>query len=115
VLFFAVLAIGATAINWYARHTFYVGLQNDQVVIFRGRPGGLLWFDPTLEKRTDLSVDDVLEVHLPELRDGKSQSSLADADRYVNNLEQEAKEARTRPASRPPTTTTSTTATTPLP
>ena len=107
VLFLSVLAIGGAAINWYARHTFYVGLQGNQVVIFRGRPGGLLWFDPTLEKRTPLTIDEVLDVHLPELRDGKSQSSLADADRYVNNLEQEAKEARTPP----PTTTTTTTRT----
>jgi protein phosphatase len=107
LLLVSVLAVGGAAINWYARHTFYVGLQGNQVVIFRGRPGGLLWFDPTLEKRTPLSIDEVLDVHLPELRAGKSQSSLADADRYVNNLEQEAKAART-----PATTTTSTTSTT---
>ena len=103
VLVIAVFASAGAAINWYARHTFYVGLQGSQVVIFRGRPGGLLWFDPTLEKRTPLTTDEVLEVHLPELRKGKTQSSLAAADRYVNNLEQEAKATR-------PTTTTTTTA-----
>jgi protein phosphatase len=101
-LILAVFVSAGAAINWYARHTFYVGLEGNQVAIFRGRPGGLLWFDPTLEKRTPLTTDEVLDVHLPELRKGKTQSSLAAADRYVNNLEQEAK------AAHPPTTTTTT-------
>ena len=107
LLLIAVLTSAGAAVNWYARHTFYVGLQGNQVVIFRGRPGGLLWFEPTLEKRTPLSTDEVVEARLPDLRKGKPQSSLADADRYVNNLEQETKAAQ---AERPPdTTTTSTT------
>ena len=91
LLFIGVLTTAGAAVNWYARHTFYVGLQGNHVVIFRGRPGGLLWFEPTLEKRTPLTTDDVVAARLPDLRKGKPQSSLADADRYVNNLEQEAK------------------------
>ena len=78
-------------------------------MIFRGRPGGLLWFQPTLEKRTPLSTDEVVAARLPDLRKGKPQSSLADADRYVNNLEQEAKAAQ---ASTPSTTTTTANTTT---
>jgi serine/threonine protein phosphatase PrpC len=109
LLFIGVLTSAGAAVNWYARHTFYVGLQGSQVVIFRGRPGGLLWFEPTLEKRTPLSTDEVVEARLPDLRKGKPQSSLADADRYVNNLEQEAKAAQ---AARPPAATTTTTSTT---
>jgi protein phosphatase len=101
-LFIGVLATAAAAVNWYARHTFYVGLRGNQVVIFRGRPGGLLWFKPTLEKRTPLTTGQVVAARLPDLRKGKPQSSLADADRYVNNLEQEAKAAQ---ASAPPSTT----------
>jgi PPM family protein phosphatase len=113
VLFIGVLATAGAAVNWYARHTFYVGLQGSQVVIFRGRPGGLLWFEPTLEKRTPLTTDEVVAARLPDLRKGKPQASLADADRYVNNLEQEAKAAQ---ASAPSTTTTiGTTTTTPGP
>jgi protein phosphatase len=109
LLLLSVLAVAGAAVNWYARHTFYVGLQGNQVVIFRGRPGGLLWFEPTLEKRTPLSIDEVLESRLPDLEKGKSQSSLADADRYVNNLEQEAKAVREPPSSTTTTTTTTTT------
>ena len=112
LLFVGVLAGAAASVNWYARHTFYVGLQGSQVVIFRGRPGGLLWFEPTLEKRTPLTTDEVVEARLPDLRKGKSQSSLADADRYVNNLEQEAKAAE---AARTPSTTSTTASTTTVP
>jgi serine/threonine protein phosphatase PrpC len=109
LLLIGVLTSAGAAVNWYARHTFYVGLEGSQVVIFRGRPGGLLWFEPTLEKRTPLTTDEVVEARLPDLRKGKSQSSLADADRYVNNLEQEAKAAQ---AARTPATTTTTSTTT---
>ena len=109
LLFIGVLASAGAAVNWYARHTFYVGLEGNQVVIFRGRPGGLLWFEPTLEKRTPLTTDEVVAARLPDLRKGKPQASLADADRYVNNLEQEAKAAQ---ASAPSTTTTIGTTTT---
>jgi hypothetical protein len=56
-----------------------------------------------------LSIDEVLESRLPDLEKGKSQSSLADADRYVNNLEQEAKAVREPPSSTTTTTTTTTT------
>ena len=36
------------AIGWYARSTYYVGFDGDQVAIYKGRPGGVLWFEPTL-------------------------------------------------------------------
>jgi hypothetical protein len=49
-----------------------------------------------------LTTGQVVAARLPDLRKGKPQSSLADADRYVNNLEQEAKAAQ---ASAPPSTT----------
>jgi protein phosphatase len=113
VLVLGVFVTAGASVNWYARHTFYVGLEGEEVAIFRGRPGGLLWFDPTLEKRTSLTTDEVLQVHLPELRKGKTVSSLAAADRYVNNLEQEAKRSRPSPTTTTSTTTTTTTTTPP--
>ena len=84
-----VLAMAVAAVGWYARHTYFVGIDHGQVAIFKGRPGGLLWFDPTLDRRTSLNERDVLPSRLPDLRDGKEEASLADAQRYVNNLRQE--------------------------
>jgi protein phosphatase len=110
VVFLGLLVGAGATVNWYARHTFFVGLEGNQVVIFRGRPGGLLWFDPTLEKRTALTTDEVVPARLPDLRKGKSVASLADADRYVNNLEQEAKDTVATTTTTSTTTTSTTTA-----
>ncbi|MDP8937060.1 MAG: hypothetical protein M3O23_04935, partial [Actinomycetota bacterium] len=94
VLVLAVFAAVILSVGWYARSAYFVGLDGDRVAIFRGRPGGLLWFEPTLQERKPLTLADVLPVHHNELREGRAQSSKAAADRYVNNLRQEA-EART--------------------
>ncbi|MFP5318477.1 MAG: Stp1/IreP family PP2C-type Ser/Thr phosphatase [Acidimicrobiia bacterium] len=105
--FVGVLGVVAASVAWYARSAYYVGIDGEQVAIFRGRPGGFLWFEPTLVDRKELSVADVLPAKVDELRAGKEEPSKADADRYVNNLRQEAAERRAA--------TTTTTSTTPTP
>ncbi|HEV3402544.1 MAG TPA: Stp1/IreP family PP2C-type Ser/Thr phosphatase [Acidimicrobiales bacterium] len=102
----AILAVIVGAFAWYARSTYYVGVDGDRVAIFKGRPGGLLWFEPTLHERKPLTTADVLPARLPDLRAGHQVSSKADADRYVNEIRQEA--ARAAEASQPPPLPTST-------
>ena len=51
------LAFGA--VGWYARKSYYVGYHDGQVVVFKGVPGGVLGWNPTVEQRSDLSIDDV--------------------------------------------------------
>ena len=103
VFMFAILAVVGTAVwamAWYARGAYFVGLDNEQVAIFRGRPGGMLWFDPTLvERKQQPPGAELLPAQRIELEAGHEVSSKAAADRYVNNLRQEV-EAR-----RAPTTT----------
>ncbi len=111
LLVVAVFGAVAVSVAWYARSAYFVGVDGDRVAIFRGRPGGLLWFDPTLQERKPLTLDDVLPVHHSELRAGKEQASKAAADRYVNRLRQEFEERRAVP----PTTTTTTTEAVPGP
>ena len=98
VLLLAVLGGAAAAVGFYARASYYVGFDGDQVVIFKGRPGGLLWFDPTVEERTRLTLDDVSPSRADDLLSGKTEPSLADAHRYLRNIAREA-------APPPPTTT----------
>jgi serine/threonine protein phosphatase PrpC len=105
ILFGGIVAVVVASINWYARSTYYVGLEGNQVAIFKGRPGGFLWFTPTLVERTPLTVDDILPAARDDLQAGREQPSKADADRYVNNLRQEAAERR---ANNPPGVTTTT-------
>ena len=49
------LAVGA--VGWYARRSFYVGTDNNQVVVFRGVPGGVLGWNPTVDQRSALTVE----------------------------------------------------------
>ena len=104
VVFFLVLGtilgVIAGAIGWYARSTYYVGLDDDRVAIYKGRPGGLLWFQPTLQERKPLTVADVLPARVADLRAGHQVETKANADRYVNEIRQEA--AQAAEASRPP-------------
>ena len=93
------------AVAFTARGTYYVGLDDERVTIFKGKPGGLLWFRPTVEEATDLTADDVRASRLDDLRDGKEQPTLSAAREYVKNLRDE----------RTPTTTTTTAPTTTVP
>ena len=101
----------------YAQDTYHVGIDDDQVVIFQGRPGGFLWFDPTPVEDTGIDVDDVPPAVLDDLESGVTQPSLQRARRYVTNLEDRIED--TRPSvtttTRPTTTTSSTPATPPAP
>lgn len=47
----AVLAVAALAVGWFATRTYYVGFDGEQVVIYKGRPGGLLWIQPSVTER----------------------------------------------------------------
>ncbi|MBV8303258.1 MAG: Stp1/IreP family PP2C-type Ser/Thr phosphatase [Acidimicrobiia bacterium] len=102
-VFAVVVVLGAAvvAVGWYARHTYYVGVDNGQVAIFKGRPGGLLWFQPTLDRRTSLSLSDVPASSLPDVRAGREEATRAEAQRYVNALRQEAA-AQTTTTAPPP-------------
>ncbi|MGH9189686.1 MAG: Stp1/IreP family PP2C-type Ser/Thr phosphatase [Acidimicrobiales bacterium] len=104
-LVLAVLGTGAGAVTWYARSAYYVGIDGDRVAVYRGRPGGLLWFQPTLYERKRLTVDQLLPLSRSRLQEGHSVATKAEADRYVNNLEQAA-QARATTTTTTPTTTT---------
>jgi protein phosphatase len=70
------------------------------VVIFKGKPGGMLWFDPTVERETELMRGQVPASEMDRLTNGQEEGSLADAEAYVQSIRDRT------------TTTTSTTTTT---
>lgn len=97
------LAATAGAVAWYGRNTYYVGFDADEVVIFKGRPGGLLWFDPTEEERSGIDRRDVPPGVVLSIEAGRDQATLGDAQNFVANLADQIDEVA-------PTTTTTTTA-----
>ena len=131
VLFFVVLLAAVVAaayflVRWYATDNWFVTLDGNQVVIYQGRPGGLLWFKPTVVQRTGLTTAHVLTRRIETLRADKQEPSLAQARRYVANLRQEYQSQQaiangsgtgstTTTTTVPPTTTTPTITTTTTP
>jgi serine/threonine protein phosphatase PrpC len=87
-----VLLVVATlgVIGWYARGAYFVGLDDGRVTIFKGRPGGLLWFEPTVEQRTDLTQAAVPTARAGDVERGHEVSSLEEARRYITNLRRDS-------------------------
>ena len=95
--------VGAiAAVGVFARGAYFVGFENDEVVIFQGRPGGLLWFDPTVEVRTGLAAADVLPARADAIRAGKEEPTLGAARRYVENLQAQTTTTTTASTAPPP-------------
>ncbi len=106
-LFLFVVIVGAAAagVVWYARDSYFVGVRANQIVIYKGRPGGVLWFKPTVADVTPRTTSDVLPARVAGLKAGVEEPSLIAAQGYVNRLVAEMIAAT-------PTTTTSTSTTT---
>jgi protein phosphatase len=91
----ALVAVGVGVLGVLAfatRSTYYVGFDDDVVVIFQGRPDGFLGMDPSVKERTDLRRTEVPPSFLDELDDGAEFGSLDDARQYVDRLQAEADE-----------------------
>ena len=48
-----IFAVAVGAIGWYARNSYFIAFDTKgRVAIYQGRPGGILFWDPKLEKTT---------------------------------------------------------------
>ena len=93
-----VVGIAIVGVGWYARGTYFVGFDRNTVTLYKGQPGGVLWFKPTVVKHYDLERSDVPQGKLSVLEDGKPRSSEDAADAYVESLKDEAASLGTSPA-----------------
>ncbi|MDQ6615679.1 MAG: Stp1/IreP family PP2C-type Ser/Thr phosphatase [Actinomycetota bacterium] len=104
VLLVALVGGAGYAVALYARGSFFVGLNNDQLTVYQGRPGGLLWFSPTVARQTQVRTGDVLPSRLSDLRTGKEEPSLGQALGYVSRLKAEKAQLAQATATPVPTT-----------
>ena len=81
-----VLGILVSSVVAYARSAYFVGLDDEQVVIYRGRPDGVLWFDPTVEETLDITVSALETEDLVEVSEGVEFDSIDDARDYASTL-----------------------------
>ena len=109
IVLLAILAGAAAATGWYARSGYYVGLRGDRITIFKGQPGGVLWFHPTIADATHVTTKDVLNHQIGRLRAGETEPSLQAARQYVISLVAEAQAAQAAAAPPPPPSTTTST------
>lgn len=86
------VVVAVFAVGFSARNTFYVGFEGEAVAIYRGRPGGVLWIDPTVEEVTGIGRADLPPRLVKEIEDGKDEDSLESARDYVEFLQGEADE-----------------------
>jgi len=90
LLFIAValaVIIGAGALlGWYARSAYYVGFSGDEVVVYQGRPDGVLWFDPTLEEGTGIFRQDLSDSINVQIEDLYETGTLAGARAFVEEI-----------------------------
>ena len=101
----------------YGRTGYFVSFQGDDVVVLKGRPGGVLWFHPTVEARTTLTRSDLTEALALEIAGEPTFSESSAAQKYVNGIRDEVQPnpTTTLPAivtTTTPSTSTSTTSST---
>ena len=74
-------------IGWYARSGFHVDVVANHVVIQKGRAGGLLWFEPTLQEWTKIQLSELSETDQARLVNSGHMSTLNEARSFVADLQ----------------------------
>ncbi|MBT5849022.1 MAG: serine/threonine-protein phosphatase [Acidimicrobiaceae bacterium] len=82
-----VALLGSLAV--YARSAYYVGIDGQEIVIYQGRPGGVLWFDATLAERSGLLVDALDSSDAELVIDGLEFDDLKDAEAHIEVLREQ--------------------------
>ncbi len=89
------IVIGGTiaGLGWYARSAYFVTISKGRITILQGRPGGVLWFQPTVVERTAYGPSSVLAYNLEPLAAGVVEPSLAEARSYISEKLAEKRES----------------------
>lgn len=87
ILLGAVVVGAFAAIRWYDINSYFVGVDNNELVVYQGRVGGFLWYHPVPVWRTGVTTADVPAIYLQPLQAGVEETSVPNARAYVKNLE----------------------------
>lgn len=106
-LLVVVVLSGITLTGVYARSGWFLGFDdNDRVTLFRGRPGGVLWFEPTVDTVTDLDGESLPEDIMRDVALNRTFSSPGQARKYLDLVEFALSGSTTTIPGSPTTTTT---------
>jgi len=92
VLFWSVLTAivlsAATILGVYARSGYFIGFDSaENVAVYRGRPGGFLWFQPTIDTQTELAGDELPEDILRDVALNRTFTSSSQAQKYLSLIQ----------------------------
>lgn len=91
LLIFVVLALlvaGFVATAAWARRGYFVDFDDsDEVIVYQGKRGGVLWFDPTAETGGGPSRDELDDESVDLVEDRPTFSSLRDATLFIRALD----------------------------
>jgi protein phosphatase len=107
-----ILGVAIAAVAWYARSNYFVGANRGLVTVYQGVPGGLLWWNPTIERRTNLRVAELVPADAAAVKGEHTFSSQGDANAYVRRIRRRAEGTTTTTTSTTTTTTSTSTTTT---
>jgi hypothetical protein len=79
----AIILSAVTVIGVYARSGYYLGFEGDRVAVYRGRVGGVLWFQPTIDTETLLRGDELPEDILRDVALNRTFTSSSQARKYL--------------------------------
>jgi serine/threonine protein phosphatase PrpC len=82
----AVFVVAFVITAAFGRSGYFVGYEGDTVAVFQGRPGGVLWFQPTLASTSQLERDDLTPEFQTRIGRNPEFSSQAAAERYLQQL-----------------------------
>jgi PPM family protein phosphatase len=114
----AVIAtITVTLIAVHARSGYFVGFQDDNVVVYKGQPGGVLWFDPTVNAPSTKTRNQLDKATIALVEQNKKFDTATEAAQYLNDFvipttTTTTTAAPTTTSTTAPTTTTGVTSTT---
>ncbi len=104
-----VLAIAVGGVGYYARRSYYVGFAANRVVIYKGVPGGVLGWNPTIEQRIGLSGGQLTQIDRERVAAGSGRGSLDNARQFVANLRKHVTATSTTTTTKPRVRATTTT------
>jgi serine/threonine protein phosphatase PrpC len=85
-LVLAVFVVAFVVTAAFGRSGYFVGYEDDTVAVFQGRPGGVLWFQPTLAATSRLERDDLTPEFQARIARNPEFSSQGAAERYLEQL-----------------------------
>ena len=83
VVLAAIVITTFTLVAVHARSGYFVGFNGDKVVIYKGQPGGVLWFKPTVERDSSLTRQDLAPAVIALIDDHVTYDSVEEAAEFI--------------------------------